>query len=147
MRKPELPILNVRFPDGSDRSYWNTFYQEINYRHLAPGDLDGIEGLSAEQAEQVTAIVNKAIASGENPREADLGESAAFREAVLDVVEQNRQYLGQMDLNAQSEQVWDFYDATLAKLRSYGASLVRLDAFAYLHKQVGEVNFFNTICN
>ncbi len=28
-RKPGLPILMVRFPDGSDVPYWNTFYQEI----------------------------------------------------------------------------------------------------------------------
>jgi sucrose phosphorylase len=48
-----------------------------------------------------------------------------------------------MDLNAQSERVWEFYDETLGKLRSYGARLVRLDAFAYLHKAVGETNFFN----
>ncbi len=27
MRKPELPILKVLFPDGSERPYWNTFYQ------------------------------------------------------------------------------------------------------------------------
>ena len=27
MRKPGLPILKVRFPDGSLQSYWNTFYQ------------------------------------------------------------------------------------------------------------------------
>jgi sucrose phosphorylase len=25
MRKPGLPILKVRFPDGSERPYWNTF--------------------------------------------------------------------------------------------------------------------------
>jgi len=25
MRKPDLPILKVRFPDGSLQSYWNTF--------------------------------------------------------------------------------------------------------------------------
>jgi len=49
-----------------------------------------------------------------------------------------------MDLNARSEGVWSFYDKTLKKLREYGATLVRLDAFAYLHKQPGEVNFFNT---
>ena len=28
-RKPGLPILMVRFPDGRERPYWNTFYQEI----------------------------------------------------------------------------------------------------------------------
>lgn len=34
-RKPGLPILMVRFPDGSDRPYWNTFYQEIRYPRLS----------------------------------------------------------------------------------------------------------------
>ena len=48
-----------------------------------------------------------------------------------------------MDLNARSEKVWEFYDETLGKLAAYGAQLVRLDAFAYLHKAVGEINFFN----
>jgi sucrose phosphorylase len=60
------------------------------------------------------------------------------------VAESRRRYLGQMDLNAQSEKVWDFYAETMEKLHGYGAKLVRLDAFAYLHKQVGMSNFFNT---
>ncbi|HWQ05616.1 MAG TPA: hypothetical protein VN453_00265, partial [Feifaniaceae bacterium] len=34
-RKPGLPILMVRFPDGSEHPYWNTFYQEIQYPRLA----------------------------------------------------------------------------------------------------------------
>ena len=34
-RKPGLPILMVRMPDGSKRPYWNTFYQEaVSYTHL-----------------------------------------------------------------------------------------------------------------
>lgn len=89
MRKPELPILAIRFPDGSDRYYWNTFYQQVT---------DDPEG---------------------------------------------RTYLGQMDLNANSEKVWEFYADTLQKLADYGVAVARLDAFAYLHKQVGEKNFFN----
>ncbi len=28
-RKPGLPILMVRFPDGREVPYWNTFYQEV----------------------------------------------------------------------------------------------------------------------
>lgn len=28
-RKPGLPILMVRYPDGTDVPYWNTFYQEV----------------------------------------------------------------------------------------------------------------------
>ncbi len=52
-------------------------------------------------------------------------------------------YLGQMDLNIRSELVWEFYDETLKKLSSYGAAIVRLDAFAYASKEVGKKNFFN----
>ncbi len=89
MRKPDLPILRVRFPDGSERFYWNTFYQQV------------------------------------------------------DIVDGERTYLGQMDLNAESEKVWDFYRETLHKLSAFGAKILRLDAFAYLHKEVGRVNFFN----
>ncbi|MFP4302217.1 MAG: hypothetical protein ACLFQZ_09340 [Spirochaetaceae bacterium] len=51
--------------------------------------------------------------------------------------------LAQVDLNAESPVVWDFYDATLEKLAAYGGRIVRLDAFAYLHKEVGSSNFFN----
>lgn len=89
MRKPGLPILQVRFPDGSDRPYWNTFYQQV------------------------------------------------------DIVDGERSYLGQMDLNAESSAVWAFYRETLEKLAAVGAKILRLDAFAYLDKQVGQVNFFN----
>jgi sucrose phosphorylase len=48
-----------------------------------------------------------------------------------------------MDLNARSEKVWHFYDETLRRLRDYGAKIIRLDAFAYLHKEPGQANFFN----
>ena len=89
MRKPGLPVLELPFPDGSRRFYWNTFYQKVT---------ESPEGTS---------------------------------------------YLGQMDLNAQSPGVWQFYRETLKKLKNYGAEIVRLDAFAYLHKEQGLSNFFN----
>ncbi len=143
MRKPGLPILKVRFPDGSERPYWNTFYQEVSYRELVPEDLLAIEGIERKQAEAITTIVNEAIEAGMDIGALDLGEFAQYRESVVAVIERKRQYLGQMDLNAQSEKVWEFYDETLKKLRGYGAKLVRLDAFAYLHKQPGMRNFFN----
>lgn len=88
-RKPGLPILMVRFPDGQEVPYWNTFYQKV-------WEEDG-----------------------------------------------QRKYLGQMDLNIQSPKVWDFYDQTLAKLASYGARIIRLDAFAYAPKAPGRKNFMN----
>jgi len=87
MRKSDLPVLKVKFPDGSYRPYWNTFYQKVDH---------------------------------------DKGT-----------------YLGQMDVNAKSPLVWEFYEDVLAKVKGYGCSILRLDAFAYLHKEVGEVNFFN----
>lgn len=89
-RKPGLPLLSVRFPDGRSVPYWNTFYQEV--QHLPDGSVD---------------------------------------------------YLGQMDLNIRSPLVWEHYRETLETLAGYGASLVRLDAFAYAHKAVGQRNFLN----
>lgn len=88
-RKPGLPILMVRFPDGREVPYWNTFYQKVWEE------------------------------SGE------------------------RKYLGQMDLNIRSPKVWEFYEQTLAKLASYGARIIRLDAFAYAPKSPGKKNFMN----
>lgn len=52
-------------------------------------------------------------------------------------------YLGQMDLNIKSRKVWDFYKDTLKKISSYGAGIVRLDAFAYAPKEPGAKNFLN----
>ena len=88
-RKPGLPILMVKMPDGKKVPYWNTFYQEV--------------------------------------KETPEGEK----------------YLGQMDLNIKSPLVWDFYDDTLKKISEYGASIVRLDAFAYAPKEPGLKNFLN----
>ena len=88
-RKPGLPLLMVRFPDGREVPYWNTFYQKV-----------WDEG----------------------------GE---------------RRYLGQMDMNLRSPKVWAFYEETLRKLASYGARIIRLDAFAYAPKAPGRRNFMN----
>ena len=146
MRKPGLPILKVRFPDGSDRPYWNTFYQEVAYHEIAAHDLLQaleIEELTHEDAENIAAIVNDVLNAKRDVTEIDLGDFSHHKDDIVFVVEQNRKYLGQMDLNAQSEEVWGFYDETLKKLHEHGGKLVRLDAFAYLHKEPGEVNFFN----
>ena len=146
MRKPGLPVLKVRFPDGTDRAYWNTFYQEIVYHEITAHKLLQaleIEELTHEDAENIAAIVNDVLNAKQDIREIDLGDYSHHKDDIVSVVEQNRQYLGQMDLNAQSQEVWDFYDKTLKKLHSHGGRLVRLDAFAYLHKEPGKSNFFN----
>ena len=146
LRKPGLPILKVRFPDGTDRPYWNTFYQEVVYHEIAAHDLLrvlGIKELTPEDAENIAAIVNDVLNAKRDITEVDLGDFAHHKDDIVSIVEQNRRYLGQMDLNAQSEEVWNFYDETLRKLHEHGGKLVRLDAFAYLHKEPGEANFFN----
>jgi len=146
MRKPGLPILKVRFPDGSYRPYWNTFYQEMVYHevtaHKLLKELE-IEELTHEDAEQIAAIVNDVLNAKQDIHDIDLGEYAEHKDDIVSLVEQSREYLGQMDLNAQSQAVWDFYDETLKKLRAHGGRLVRLDAFAYVHKEPGKTNFFN----
>ena len=146
MRKPGLPILKVRFPDGSERPYWNTFYQEVIYHEVTAHDLLhalGIEEITQDDAERIAAIVNDVLNARRDITEIDLGDLAHHKDGVVSLVEQNRKYLGQMDLNPQSEEVWKFYDETLKKLRDHGGRLVRLDAFAYLHKEPGATNFFN----
>jgi len=43
MRKSGLPVLKVRFPDGTEQPYWNTFYQQITYNPITVGDLQNIK--------------------------------------------------------------------------------------------------------
>ncbi|GAA4279628.1 alpha-amylase family protein [Gaetbulibacter aestuarii] len=143
MRKSGLPILKVPFPDGSEQPYWNTFYQEITYHHITINDLKKVEGLTLDAAGLICKEVNSAIDSKQNITELDLGEFNIHKAQILQIVKQKRSYLGQMDVNAKSPLVWDFYEETLAKLAAYGCKILRLDAFAYLHKEVGQSNFFN----
>lgn len=143
MRKPGLPILKVRFPDGSERPYWNTFYQQVDYHPVTAEEVMSSTGLSRAEADNAATAINSAIQVKSNFRSVQLDLPAPIREKIFALVEHKRTYLGQMDLNARSEKVWKFYEETFAKLKRYGATLIRLDAFAYLHKEPGKVNFFN----
>jgi sucrose phosphorylase len=143
MRKSGLPILKVRFPDGTEQPYWNTFYQQITYNRIAVSDLQNVKGLTEEQSLFIVAVINTAIKENQDFATIDFKNCTRFKSEILQIVEQKRSYLGQMDVNATSPLVWDFYEETLKKLNGYGCNILRLDAFAYLHKQVGESNFFN----
>ena len=140
-RKPGLPILMVRFPDGTERPYWNTFYQEVRYPRLSAADWANILPLSQREAESLAHLVNAALDAGKKPAGIDLPEGISV--AAIDALESRRTYLGQMDLNVKEPLVWAFYQETLKKLASYGAKIVRLDAFAYASKIAGRRNFFN----
>ena len=143
MRKSGLPILKVRFPDGSEQPYWNTFYQQITYNSITIDELRNIKGLTEAQCLYIVPVINQAITNNQDFATIDFKDCTPLKIDILQIVEQKRSYLGQMDVNGESPLVWDFYEETLKKVKSYGCTILRLDAFAYLHKQVGESNFFN----
>jgi sucrose phosphorylase len=142
-RKPGLPILMVRFPDGRNVPYWNTFYQEVRYKNLEAEDLMEKMDIHYVAATRLAQCVNSQISQGTSVAELKLGKYEQYRDEVVDLLESSRRYLGQMDLNIKSPLVWEFYENTLKTLSSYGAKIVRLDAFAYAPKEPGEKNFLN----
>lgn len=142
-RKPGLPILMVRFPDGRDVPYWNTFYQEVVYPRLDAHDLLEHLDIQYTAAQRLAALVNAALDDDVPLAEISWGRYESRAAEVTELLESRRRYLGQMDLNIESERVWEFYGETLRTLAGYGASIVRLDAFAYAPKAPGRRNFLN----
>ena len=142
-RKPGLPILMVRFPDGRNVPYWNTFYQEVRYPALDAQDIMRELPVQYGEAEYLAQQMEQGIAAGKRPASISLGECEEYRAALTELLESGRKYLGQMDLNIKSPKVWEFYEETLKTLASYGAKIVRLDAFAYAPKEPGVKNFLN----
>ncbi len=143
MRKSGLPILKVMFPDGAEKPYWNTFYQQITYNKITESDLQSIKSLNSGEARFITDKINKAIMEEQDLTNLDFEDCSHVKSDILQIVNKKRSYLGQMDVNANSELVWDFYAETLQKVSNYGGKILRLDAFAYLHKEIGQSNFFN----
>lgn len=148
MRKPGLPILMLRFPDGSLQAYWNTFYQKVEFNEITAADFAHIKGLDAEGTSDIVNSIKVVIKDKGMLESCDLEDILKLngnlsKEELIAAVCHKREFLGQMDLNARCEKVWDFYDDTLRKLSDFGARIIRLDAFAYLHKEPGQPNFFN----
>ncbi len=133
----------VRFPDGRDVPYWNTFYQEVRYRAPDAVELVSELGMQYSEAVEISRRCAEALGEGRKPREIDLGELSAWKGPVVSYLESHRGYLGQMDLNIRSPLVTEYYRETLEKLAGYRASVIRLDAFAYASKEVGRHNFLN----
>lgn len=143
MRKAGLPILKVFFPEGTEEPFWNTFYQQITYQKLTIDDLQNLGELPENAKEFICKKVNLTLAENHDVSLLDLEECNFLKEELMVIIKQKRTYLGQMDLNANSPLVWKFYEETLQKLAEYGCKILRLDAFAYLHKEIGQSNFFN----
>ncbi len=148
MRKPGLPILKMRLPDGSLQTYWNTFYQKIEFDEITEQDFAHIKGMDLQGASDIAQHIKVVIKDKGQLESVDMEAIAQCNDGVskddlIAAVCHKREFLGQMDLNARSELVWKFYDDTLRKLSECGAKIIRLDAFAYLHKEAGQPNFFN----
>lgn len=142
-RKPGLPILMVGMPDGKEVPYWNTFYQEVKYGEVDAQDIVRAMDMQYAMAEGLAEVINGALSKGQKPSEIEFGKYAHYREKAVKMLEAGRKYLGQMDINIRSPLAWEFYEDTLKKLASYGAKIVRLDAFAYASKEPGARNFLN----
>ncbi len=142
-RKPGLPILMVRMPDGKDVPYWNTFYQEVQYKRPDAQDLMDKMDIQYLAASRLSERVCKELDEGKKPSEIDFTGYEKYKDKVVDLLESGRRYLGQMDLNIKSDLVWEHYRNTLKSLSGYGARIVRLDAFAYAPKEPGKKNFLN----
>ncbi len=142
-RKPGLPILMVRMPDGKDVPYWNTFYQEVQYKRPDVQDLMDRMNIQYLTAQKLSERIKSELDEGKKPSEIDFTGFEKYRDAAVDLLESGRRYLGQMDLNIKSELVWEHYRNTLKSLSGYGARIVRLDAFAYAPKEPGKKNFLN----
>ena len=142
-RKPGLPILMVRMPDGKDVPYWNTFYQEVQYKRPDAQDLMDKIDIQYLAAQRLSERVCEGLDEGKKPAEIDFTGYEEYKDAVVDLLESGRRYLGQMDLNIKSDLVWEHYRNTLKALSGYGARIVRLDAFAYAPKEPGKKNFLN----
>ena len=141
-RKPGLPVLQVPFPDHSFRPYWNTFYQKIKLSEKFIEAACKVLNLAIEQSKTLHSTIERKLINGENPTKAIESLGLQITE-VVPLVRVHLSLLGQMDLNAQHPEVWHYYKNTLKKLSGYGGQIIRLDAFAYLHKSVGQSNFFN----
>ncbi|MBN2665022.1 MAG: hypothetical protein JXR67_00815 [Bacteroidales bacterium] len=142
-RKPGLPLLNIRMPDGKEVPYWNTFYQEVKYDKIDAHDLMGATDIQYAVALKIAETVNTALVEGKKPSDISLGRFSRYSQDIINLLETRRKYLGQMDLNIKSPQVWEYYEDTLKKLAGYGAEIIRLDAFAYAPKEPGARNFLN----
>ncbi len=142
-RKPGLPILMVRMPDGKDVPYWNTFYQEVQYKRPDTQDLMENMDIQYLAAQRLSERICSELDAGRTPKEIDFTGFEKYRDRAIDYLEARRRYLGQMDLNIKSDLVWEHYRNTLKALSGYGARIVRLDAFAYAPKEPGKKNFLN----
>ena len=141
MRKPDLPILKIRFPDGSLKAYWNTFYQKVAFDVITAQDFAHIKGMSPEEAAALAEHVKVVIKDKGVLESIDLEYYTQHKDAVIKAVCHKREFLGQMDLNAALNWSGSSTDAA-RKLSEYGAKIL-MGRFRLPAQGAGQSNFFN----
>ncbi len=138
-RQESLPILMVRFPDGRELPFWNTFFQKVNYQKVDQFDIldlvDGKYDIACLLAEKI----NSNLDAGLTPKKMNFEGFEAYADSARNLLESRRRYLGQMDVNPRSPMVWEWFDKVMGKLAGLGASLIRLDAVFCLLKEPGKL--------
>ena len=144
-RKPGLPILMVRLPDGTEKPYWNTFYQEVRYPRPDAQDLMAAAGLQyATRGRRWRSGSRPRLDAGRTPGARSTSPaSSATRPPSSNCWSRAASTSARWTSTSSRPLVWEFYADTLDKLAGYGAQIVRLDAFAYAPKEPGEKNFLN----
>ena len=137
-RKESLPILMVRFPDGREVPYWNTFFQKVSYQRVDQFDLLDIAGGRYDRACALAAHVNRCLEAGQTPAAMDWTGYEDCAGETRDLLESRRRYLGQMDVNLKNPMVWEWFDRVMKRLAGLGASMIRLDAVFCLLKAPGK---------
>ncbi len=142
-RKPGLPILMVRLPDGRDVPYWNTFYQQVRYDPVDAQDLMRASDMQYGEATVLAARLDAGLEAGQKPQELDFTGFERYREACVQLLEMRRKYLGQMDLNLKSERVWAYMTVCWASWPNTARRLCGWMRLLYAPKTPGLRNFMN----
>lgn len=137
-RKISYPILMVRFPDGREVPYWNTFFQKVNYQKVDQFDLLEIVNGKYDVACLLADHINKSLDQGLVPKTIDWTGFEAYEDMAKDLLESKRRYLGQMDVNLKNPMVWEWFDKVMKQLAGRGTSMIRLDAVFCLLKEPGK---------
>ena len=80
-RKPGLPILMVRMPDGRDVPYWNTFYQEVRYPRFDAIDLLSKMNMQYLTAEKLAERINSELDNGKMPSDINFEGFEKYKDA------------------------------------------------------------------
>ena len=81
-RKPGLPLLMVRMPDGKNVPYWNTFYQDIRYPRLDAQDVMACANIQYVRAQHLAERINCALDEGKTPEQIDWTNDTDTRESL-----------------------------------------------------------------